>query len=89
VTLQLINFIGTLFEIYKYMMIGYILLSWFPNGRESFIGVLLGKVVEPYLSVFRRFIPPLGMFDFSPIVAYIALWPMQIGVVRVLEMLLR
>ncbi|KAF6592206.1 YggT family protein, partial [Paenibacillus sp. EKM208P] len=52
----------------------YVLLSWLPNARESVIGDLLAKFVEPYLSPFRRFIPPIfGMIDISPIVALIAL----------------
>jgi YggT family protein len=56
------------------MIIAYVLLSWLPNARESVIGDLLAKFVEPYLSPFRRFIPPIfGMIDISPIVALIAL----------------
>ncbi|NEU29448.1 YggT family protein [bacterium LRH843] len=58
---------------YSLFIIGYILLSWFPNARESTIGQLLGKIVEPYLEPFRRIVPPLGMIDFSPIVAIIVL----------------
>ncbi|AQZ48936.1 YggT family protein [Paenibacillus larvae] len=54
------------------MIIFYVLLSWVPNARESYIGELLGKIVEPYLSIFRRFIPPLSILDISPIVAIIA-----------------
>jgi YggT family protein len=33
----------------------------------------LRDVSEPYLRLFRRFIPPLGMFDFSPLIALIVL----------------
>ncbi len=33
----------------------------------------LRDVCEPYLRIFRRVIPPLGMFDFSPIVAIFVL----------------
>ena len=29
---------------------------------------------EPYLRIFRRFIPPIGMFDFSPIIALLVLY---------------
>jgi len=87
--IQLINFVDVLFTIYRYMMIGYILLSWVPNGRESFIGLWLGRLVEPFLRPFRRFIPPLGgIIDLSPIVAFFALMFLQIGVQRVLMMLL-
>jgi uncharacterized protein YggT (Ycf19 family) len=33
----------------------------------------LRDVAEPYLRIFRRFIPPLGPIDISPIVAIIVL----------------
>ena len=54
-------------------------MSWVPNVRESFIGEFLGKMVEPYLAPFRRIVPPLGMIDFSPIVALLALWLASFG----------
>lgn len=67
-------FIGSIISIYRWVLIAYVLLSWLPNARESFIGELLAKICEPYLSLFRRFIPPIGgMLDISPIVAIIAL----------------
>ncbi len=68
------SIIDILFRIYYYMIIFYILMSWLPNLRENFIGELLGKLVEPYLSPFRRFIPPLfGTLDISPIIALVVL----------------
>jgi YggT family protein len=33
----------------------------------------LRDVTEPYLSLFRRFIPPIGPVDVSPIVAILVL----------------
>ena len=60
-------------QIYSWALIIYILMSWFPGARESSIGEFLGRITEPYLEVFRRFIPPLGMIDFSPIAAILAL----------------
>ncbi|WP_326492669.1 YggT family protein [Alicyclobacillus dauci] len=58
------------FRIYSYMMLVWIIMSWIPNMRYSRIGTLLGKLVDPYFSIFRRFIPPLGGIDLSPIVAF-------------------
>jgi YggT family protein/cell division inhibitor SepF len=88
--LNFIGYIGTLIEIYTYMIIAYVLLSWLPAARESFIGEMLGKLVEPYLSVFRRFIPPIGgMIDISPIVALIALKFVGEGIVAILIFLVR
>jgi YggT family protein len=68
------SFLWTIYNIYFYMIIAYVLLSWIPNARESFVGQLLGKAVEPYLAPFRKLIPPIGgMIDISPIIAIIAL----------------
>lgn len=81
--------IGILFEIYYWMIIAYVLMSWIPNARESAIGELLGKLVEPYLSPFRRIIPPIGgVIDISPIVALIALYFVERGVRAILGILL-
>lgn len=78
--------VNALFQIYFYMILVYVLMSWLPNVRESFIGELLGKLVEPYLSPFRRFIPPImGMIDISPIVALFVLQLAQRGVFAILE----
>jgi YggT family protein len=76
-----------LIQIYYYMIIGYILLSWFPNARESSIGQVIGRLVEPYLSPFRKIIPPLGMIDLSPIVALMSLHFAQYGVSAVARMI--
>lgn len=78
--------IWMLYNIYFYMILIYILMSWLPNARESFIGEWLGKLVEPYLSPFRRFIPPLmGTIDFSPIVAIFVLRLAAFGLIAVLN----
>ncbi|MEK7015275.1 MULTISPECIES: YggT family protein [Bacillus] len=63
----------TAIEIYSWALIIYILLSWFPGAKESAFGDILARICEPYLEPFRRFIPPFGMIDISPLVAIIAL----------------
>jgi YggT family protein len=83
------SFIMTLQQIYFYMIIAYVLLSWLPNARESFIGEMLGKLVEPYLAPFRKFIPPIGgMIDISPIVALIALQFVARGLIALLNIII-
>lgn len=75
-------------QIYSILIIVYVLMSWFPNARESFIGNFLGKVVEPYLGIFRKFIPSIGgMIDISPIVALFALRFIAAGLIAVLHFL--
>ncbi|QOY34389.1 YggT family protein [Anaerobacillus isosaccharinicus] len=70
---QIASIINQLLFLYSYVVIAYILMSWFPNARESSIGQFIASIVEPYLAPFRKIIPPLGMIDISPIVAIIAL----------------
>lgn len=73
-----------LMEIYYFMIIGYLILSWFPNARDSFVGGLLAKLVEPYLAPFRKIIPSIGFIDLSPIVALIALRFVVMGIAAVI-----
>lgn len=81
------SFLWTLENIYFFMLIAYVLLSWLPNARESFVGELLAKLVEPYLAPFRRFIPPIGgMIDISPIVALFALKYVVMGIIAILDL---
>lgn len=84
-----LDFINTALTIYSYLIIGYVLLSWFPNARESFIGQFLGRIVEPYIGIFRRFIPPIGgVLDLSPIIALLALRFVTMGLLSVVSFLL-
>ncbi len=58
---------------YSILLIIYIFMSWVPSTKETTIGRFLEKICEPYLEPFRRFIPPFGMIDISPIVAILVL----------------
>lgn len=77
--------IGWAFYIFQIILVIYILMSWVPQARYSPVGRFMGKIVEPYLSIFRKFIPPIGMIDISPIVAIFALRFVQIGLISVLS----
>lgn len=72
--MQLGTIIATLIQFYTWLIIGYVLLSWIPaGGAVDDIRRALATLVDPYLDIFRRFIPPIGMIDISPIVAIIVL----------------
>lgn len=80
------SIISQLINLYIWVIIIYIFMSWFPGARESSIGQLMGRIVEPYLDPFRRFIPPLGMIDISPIVAILVLQLAQSGAYFLINM---
>lgn len=69
----LITTLNYLFQIYTLMLFIRILSSWIPEAREYRIMQFVGYYTDPYLNIFRRIIPPLGMFDLSPIVAFLCL----------------
>lgn len=83
----LYEIIDLAFRIYTFMIIAYVLMSWVPQMRETPIGQLLERLVEPYMAPFRRFIPPLGFIDISPIVALIALHFARDGVYMLFNLL--
>ena len=58
------------------LIVVYCLMSWFPRSEGSLIAdvnAVLDQLVGPYLGFFRRFIPPFGGIDFSPVIAILAL----------------
>ncbi|WP_077300371.1 YggT family protein [Virgibacillus pantothenticus] len=85
---EIFQILNLAFTVYTFALIIYIFMSWFPGARESAVGEVLTKICEPYLEVFRKFIPPLGMIDFSPIVAIIVLRFAQKGLLVLFSMLM-
>lgn len=82
---MIFSIVRTLFTIYHFCLIGYILMSWVPALQQSAVGEFLEKICEPYLGIFRKFIPPIGMIDISPIVGLLVLNLIQRGVFTVLS----
>lgn len=76
--------VSTVFWIYSMMLIVRILSSWFEEVRDSAFIRFLSIFTDPYLNFFRSFIPPIGMLDISPIVAFFALSFLENLVLRVL-----
>lgn len=69
-----VRILVTLIDYYQLLIIVYVLMSWIrPSGVVADIYRILGTIVEPWLGIFRRIVPSLGMIDISPIVAIIAL----------------
>ncbi len=75
------GYVDALVLVYTILIFAYIVSTWVlaagarvPYNRAvDWVLTFLRDVVEPYLRLFRRFIPPLGALDLSPIVAIIVL----------------
>lgn len=67
---RIVNLISALVNFYEWLVIIWCFMSWFPLREGSLIydiAVVIDRIVSPYMNIFRRFIPPLGGMDFSPI----------------------
>ncbi len=86
------NYVGALFYVYILLIFVYILLNLIfsagvrkPYARWSdAILNFLRDVSEPYLRLFRRFVPQMGMFDLSPMIAIILLYVARTILVNVI-----
>jgi YggT family protein len=87
------GYVLAVIRVYTLLIIAYILSSMFfafggrvPYARwSSAVLGFLRDVCEPYLAIFRRFIPSLGPIDLSPIVAILVLNFLGGIVVRLLQ----
>jgi len=82
--------IGIALQIYAYLIIGRAILSWFPLRSGTMMYSVYGflyELTEPYLAVFRRFLPTPRVgavgIDLSAIVGLLVLF----AVGRLLAML--
>ncbi len=75
------QYVDALFEVYIILILLYIVFNLLfsfgvrlPYSRWSDALLnFLRDVCEPYLRIFRRFIPPIGMIDITPMIAIILL----------------
>jgi YggT family protein len=70
------NFVNVFISVYVLIIIAYILMSWARLPYSPWLNRIqrfLYDVCEPYLRIFRRLLPSFSGFDFSPIVAILAL----------------
>ena len=74
--------LSQLVQLYSFVCVIYILLTWMPSLRYSAFGRALASICEPFLRLFSRFrFTRVGMVDFSPILA--------LGALSVVSMALR
>ena len=84
------TFVDVFFWVYILVIFAYILTSWIRLPYSPWvrrISDFLRDVCEPYLRLFRRFIPPVGPLDLSPVVAIIFLYVLKAVVDNILTRL--
>jgi YggT family protein len=84
-------YISALFTVFIIVIFVRILLSFAPRPPGSRAGRAVWdffhQSTDWFLNFFRRFIPPLGMFDLSPIVAVIVLYILRSLILSLMDSL--
>ena len=85
---SLAQFVRVFIFVYTLLILAYILTSWIRlpySPTLNRVQRFLYDVCDPYLRIFRRFIPPLGPLDLSPMVAIIVLFVLSNVLTTLLE----
>jgi YggT family protein len=87
------DYVSALFTVYIILIFLNVLISWVPrmpyNRALRATLDFIKETTDPYLNLFRRFLPPLGgggfAIDLSPILGVIALFILRAVVVGLIE----
>lgn len=69
----LFQFISNIIQIYSIILVIYALLSWFPGAPESALRQMVHRLVEPFLSLFKKLPLQFAGLDFTVLVAILLL----------------
>ena len=77
--------VSWIFTLYRLAIIARVLFSYIqPSTYNPFVRFIVA-ITEPLLAPLRRVIPPVAMFDISPIVAFIILFVVESVIVALLR----
>ncbi|WP_017305828.1 YggT family protein [Spirulina subsalsa] len=85
----LVQSLSNFLYIYSLLLLVRVLLSWFQTAAWAQQTMsFLSPITDPYLNIFRSFIPPLGGLDLSPMLAFLVLGWVGPVIIQVLGQLL-
>ena len=76
--IYILKLIDTLFYAFYLAIFIRVILSWVRFDPYHPVSVFIHQVTEPILGPIRRLLPPMGMIDFSPLVALVLLQVVQV-----------
>ena len=74
---ETMNLLVNLLELYSWVLIVRILMSWFNPNPDNQIVQILYRVTEPVLAPVRNILPAMGGFDLSPLLVFFAIRMLQ------------
>ena len=79
---KLVELAGGLLTIYKYILLASVVVSWVNADPYNPLVNFIYRVTDPLLRRIRRHMPDTGMLDLSPLVAFAAIYVLQIIVIE-------
>ena len=83
----LLRCLNIAFTVYEFAIIARALLPWFRVDPYHPVMRFLIQITEPLLAPIRRNLPIMAGLDFSPMVALLILWAVELLLQRVVLML--
>ncbi|MBW4054114.1 MAG: YggT family protein [Proteobacteria bacterium] len=77
---KLVELASGLLTIYKYILLASVIISWVNADPYNPLVNFIFRVTDPILRRIRRYMPDTGMLDISPLVAFAAIYVLQIVV---------
>jgi YggT family protein len=75
---KLVELASGLLTLYKYILLASVVVSWVNADPYNPLVNFIHRVTEPILRRIRRHMPDTGMLDLSPLVAFAAIYVLQI-----------
>jgi YggT family protein len=69
-----LGLINTVINLYIYIVIIRVVLSWIPHNREQALIRIIYQITDPALDKIRRWLPDMAGLDFSPMVLILGLY---------------
>ena len=85
---SIVRFVSVFITVYILLILAYIITSWVRLPYSLWLNRIqrfLFDVSEPYLRIFRRFLPPFGALDLSPMIAIFSLFILDFVIQSILD----
>ena len=74
ILISLVELLKSVLNLFVFLIFIRIIMSWISTGGHNPIMAVIGQLSEPIIAKFRKILPPMSGFDFSPMIALILIY---------------
>lgn len=74
---SVVELLQSILSLFMFLILIRIILSWVSPGGYNPVMAVIAQISEPVVAKFRRLLPPMSGFDFSPMLALILIFFLQ------------